>query len=82
MTDQPTRGDLQLIKSSYSADNTECVGVSFEITNAVAVGDTKSPPDAPVLIFDRTVWHRFIAVAPAIRADPLHPVDHSTTQVG
>lgn len=54
---------LQWFKSSYSANNGECVEVAFT-ERRVAARDSKNP-DGPVLLFPPTAWQTLVDGLPA-----------------
>lgn len=50
---------FRFAKSSYSTANGECVEVARNNPGVVAVRDSKTPPDAPILQLSPTAWRKF-----------------------
>jgi hypothetical protein len=53
--------EFQFVKSTYSTLNAECVEVARNLPGVVAVRDSKTPPDAPILRLSPTAWREFTA---------------------
>ncbi|MDX2545154.1 DUF397 domain-containing protein [Streptomyces sp. WI04-05B] len=53
--------EFDFVKSTYSNAGGECVEVARNLPEVVAVRDSKSPPDAPILRLSPTAWRRFTA---------------------
>ncbi|MEU6224832.1 DUF397 domain-containing protein [Streptomyces sp. NPDC047042] len=51
--------EFNFVKSSYSSTSGQCVEVARNHIGTVAVGDSKTPPDAPVLHLSPTAWQEF-----------------------
>ncbi|WP_405820283.1 DUF397 domain-containing protein [Streptomyces sp. NBC_01390] len=50
---------FDFVKSSYSQLAQECVEVARNLPGVVAVRDSKTPPDAPILRLSPTAWRAF-----------------------
>ena len=54
-------GAFKFAKSSYSTGSGECVEVARDLPGVIAVRDSKTPPDAPILHLSPTAWRKFTA---------------------
>lgn len=52
---------FDFVKSSYSQLAQECVEVARNLPGVVAVRDSKTPADAPILQLSPTAWREFTA---------------------
>lgn len=52
---------FDFVKSSYSQLAQECVEVARNNPGVVAVRDSKTPSDAPILRLSPTAWRKFTA---------------------
>jgi hypothetical protein len=59
-TNQPDLSRAVWRKSTRSSADNECVEVARNLTDVVAVRDSKDP-DGPKLIFSRSKWNEFTA---------------------
>ncbi|MGW1716050.1 DUF397 domain-containing protein [Streptomyces sp. NPDC002156] len=51
--------EFDFVKSSYSNAGGECVEVAHNHPGVVAVRDSKTPSDAPILHLSPTAWREF-----------------------
>ncbi|WP_373431214.1 DUF397 domain-containing protein [Streptomyces turgidiscabies] len=49
------------MRSRYSTGSGECVEVARNLPGVVAVRDSKTPSDAPILHLSPTAWREFTA---------------------
>ncbi|MDW4903840.1 DUF397 domain-containing protein [Streptomyces sp. ADMS] len=53
--------EFDFAKSTYSNAGGECVEVARNHPEVVAVRDSKTPPEAPILHLSPTAWREFTA---------------------
>jgi len=53
--------EFDFVKSTHSNAGGECVEVARNAPGVVAVRDSKTPPDAPILHLSPTAWRKFTA---------------------
>ncbi|NEA64679.1 DUF397 domain-containing protein [Streptomyces sp. SID12488] len=53
--------EFDFAKSTYSNAGGECVEVARNNPEVIAVRDSKTPPDAPILRLSPTAWRKFTA---------------------
>ena len=53
--------EFSFVKSSYSNTGGQCVEVARNLPGVVAVRDSKTPPEAPILRLSPTAWREFTA---------------------
>nr|WP_307628628.1 DUF397 domain-containing protein [Streptomyces turgidiscabies] len=52
---------FRFVRSRYSTGSGECVEVARNLPGVVAVRDSKTPSDAPILHLSPTAWREFTA---------------------